>query len=160
MSQTDKPAEAAVQLQPARLRDAGAIYRLERLCFKQDAWPWFDIVAVLLFPETIRIKAVVDNQIVGFVVGDRRRGAGLGWIASIGVHPHFRGRGIGRRMLDACEDALGMPRVRLTLRRSNEVAMNLYTSTGYAPVDTWKRYYRDGEDGIVMEKRRTMSPSN
>lgn len=160
MSQDDKPAEATIQLQPARLCDAGAIYRLERLCFKQDAWPWFDIVAVLIFPETVRIKALVGSQIVGFVVGDRRRGAGLGWIASIGVHPDYRRQGIGRMMLDACEDALDMPRIRLTLRQSNEVAMNLYTRTGYAPVDTWKRYYRDGENGIVMEKRRQRGPSN
>lgn len=142
------------QLHPATLKDFRDLYRLERLCFQEDAWPWIDILAVLIFPGTIRLKAVVEGSVVGFVIGDRRRYAGVGWIASIGVHPDFRGRGIGRRLLDACEAALTVTRIRLTLRRSNDVAMNLYTSSGYVAVDTWERYYPDGEDGIVMEKRR------
>lgn len=152
MTQTVAPAGEHVDLQPARLRDAGAIYRLEKLCFQRDAWPWIDILAVLVFPETVRIKALCGGELAGYVIGDRRRYTGLGWIASIGVHPEHRRRGVARRLMAACEHELGMNRVRLTLRRSNHGAMSLYLSSGYEPVDTWQRYYRDGEDGIVMEK--------
>lgn len=90
---------------------------------------------------------------VGFVVGDRRRRRNVGWIATIGVHPDHRREGIGRALLKACERELGMPRVRLSLRRSNETARRLYTSAGYTIVDTWERYYSDGESAMVMEKR-------
>ncbi len=45
-----------------------------------------------------------------------------------------------------------MPRIRLSLRGSNDAALRLYQKAGYVRVDTWKRYYRDGEDAIVMEK--------
>jgi len=149
------PAGDPVDLQPARLRDVGEIYRLEKRCFQRDAWPWIDILAVLVFPETVRIKALRAGVIAGYVIGDRRRHSGLGWIASIGVHPDHRRNGIGRLLLEACEHELGMDRIRLTLRRSNREAMALYVTCGYVPVDTWKRYYRDGEDGIVMEKSLT-----
>ena len=152
MTLSQKPAESDVLIRPAKLRDVGAVYRLENLCFQADAWPWIDVLATLIFPETVRLKAMRCGDLVGYVVGDRRRHVGLGWIASIGVHPDHRRMGIGRQLLKTCEHELGMPRIRLTLRRSNDHAMNLYLSDGYVPVDTWARYYRDGEDGIVMEK--------
>ena len=77
----------------------------------------------------------------------------MGWIATIGVHPERRRRGIARRLLDRCEIDLGMPRVRLTLRRSNlGGAAGCTTWTGYQQIDVWTRYYRNGEDGVVMEK--------
>ncbi len=47
-----------------------------------------------------------------------------------------------------------MPRVRLSLRSSNHVALRLYQQAGYVRIDMWKSYYRDGEDAIIMEKVR------
>jgi ribosomal-protein-alanine N-acetyltransferase len=125
---------------------------LEKICFGRDAWPWFDTLAALTFPQTVRLKAITDDLVVGFIFGDRRRLKRTGWIASIGVHPDYRRRGIGRTLLAVCEDLLGMPRVRLSLRGSNDAALRLYQNAGYICIDTWKRYYRDGEDAIVMEK--------
>jgi ribosomal protein S18 acetylase RimI-like enzyme len=130
------------------------VRELEKLCFGRDAWPWIDTLAALTFPQTVRLKAVADERVVGFIIGDRRRLKRTGWIASIGVHPDYRRRGIGRNLLEVCEDLLAMPRIRLSLRPSNEAALHLYQQTGYVRIDTWTRYYRNGEDAIVMEKVR------
>ena len=89
------------------------------------------------------------------MIGDRRRHRELGWIASIAVHPEYRRTGLGRKLLHACEQAIGTKRLRLSLRPSNLVALTLYRSVGYVEVDRWRRYYRDGEDAVVMEKRGT-----
>ena len=35
---------------------------------------------------------------------------------------------------------------------SNDAAIALYKKAGYRTVDLWKKYYSDGEDGLVMEK--------
>jgi ribosomal-protein-alanine N-acetyltransferase len=113
-----------------------------------------DTLAALTFPQTVRLKALVDGRVVGYIIGDRRRFKGQGWIASIGVHPDYRRRGIARRLLAECEERMAMPRVRLTLRRSNQAALRLYEGLGYVEVDRWERYYRDGEDAIVMERTR------
>ncbi len=144
---------AEVKYEPASWRDLRDLVALERSCFGSDAWPWPEILAALTFPGTVTVKAHVGGQVVGFVFGDRRWGRGLGWIASIGVHPDFRGQGIGGRLLEICEQRMGLPRVRLVLRASNEAALGLYQKKGYGQVEVWAKYYSDGEDGLVMEKR-------
>ena len=185
---------------PASWRDFREILALERLCFPRDPWPWFDVLAALTFPETVRLKAVPigipkelgtgvrsairsatspaeapalsegeaiplpprdglgadsagdGTHAVGFVIGDRRRLQKLGWVESIGVHPAYQRRGVGALLLEACERALGTPRVRLTLRPSNLAARRLYQAAGYVETGSLRGYYHDGEDGLMMEK--------
>jgi ribosomal-protein-alanine N-acetyltransferase len=76
----------------------------------------------------------------------------MAWIATIGVHPDYRRRGLGQRLLRTCEKAMGMPRIKLTLRVSNLAALSLYRQEGYHQIDTWRNYYTNGEDALVMEK--------
>jgi ribosomal protein S18 acetylase RimI-like enzyme len=144
-----------VSIEPADWKDLRGVLHLERVCFTREAWPWMDVLGALTFPETVRLKAVLNERLVGFVLGDRRRREGLGWIASIGVDPEFQRRGIGHTLLKAAETQLEMPRIRLTLRRSNQPALQMYLQTGYRQVEVWSRYYLDGEDGLVMEKTLT-----
>src|SRR5690606_14897942 len=126
--------------------------RLESRCFEKDAWPLLDLIAVLTWPDVIRLKAVDNGELVGFVAGDLRPSHGAGWIATIGVDPRYQRRGIGRALLKACEERTHLPRMKLTVRMSNQGAISLYQKEGYRSVDIWKQYYNDGEDGLIMEK--------
>ncbi len=200
------PDDGSFKIMPASWRDFREFLALEKVCFPHDTWPWFDVLAALTWPDTVRLKAIPsgipygmrsaipkeagtgvrsaiaprppassigigpgaasvpakDNpttggevngqRAIGFVIGDRRRSQQLGWVASIGVHPEYQRRGIGTRLLAACERALATPRVRLTLRPSNEGARRLYEATGYVEIGRLQGYYLDGEDGIMMEK--------
>ena len=62
------------------------------------------------------------------------------------------GQGIGSALLWAAENSLATARVRLTVRVSNQRAIQLYKRAGYGRVGVRSRYYADGEDGWVMEK--------
>jgi ribosomal-protein-alanine N-acetyltransferase len=130
---------------------------LVKACFGRDAWSWIDVLQALTAAGTVRLKAEAEGELIGFVIGDRRRG-GVGWIASLGVHPAHRRRGLATRLLKACERGLRSERVRLTLRPSNQAALALYRAAGYQQVEVWPRYYRDGEDGLVMEKVMAQGP--
>jgi ribosomal protein S18 acetylase RimI-like enzyme len=141
-----------MEIIPATLRDLSALRTLERVCFEKDAWPLLDLMAVLTFPDVIRLKAVEDGRMIGFIAGDPRRSEGFAWIATVAVDPGYRRRGIGRALLLVCENQLHEPRVKLTVRMSNSGAITLYEREGYRTVDVWKGYYNDGEDGVVMEK--------
>jgi ribosomal protein S18 acetylase RimI-like enzyme len=144
-----------MEILPTSLRDLGALRALEHACFDRDAWSLLDLIAVLTFPEVVRLKAMEDGQMIGFVAGDPRPSQGYAWIATIGVHPAYQRMGIGRALLRACEGRLKPQRIRLTVRLSNSAAIALYEREGYRSVDIWKGYYSGDEDGLVMEKDRT-----
>ncbi|HNE04930.1 MAG TPA: GNAT family N-acetyltransferase [Anaerolineales bacterium] len=141
-----------MEIIPANILDLTALRKLEKESFDRDAWPMIDLIAVLTFSNVVRLKAMENGNMIGFVAGDPRPRDGWGWIATIAVDSNFRRRGIGTALLHACESQLGVPRSRLTVRTSNQGAINLYEKEGYRTIDVWKAYYSDGEDAIVMEK--------
>ncbi len=141
------------RLEAATWRDLGALQRLEQICFPTDAWPLVELLGVLMWPGVVRYKVVDgEGQMVGFAAGQEIEGAG--WIVTIAVHPAHRRRGLGRALLKACEAALPQPVLRLAVRVSNRAAQTLYRLAGYEIVNRWPRYYVDGEDALIMEKRR------
>jgi ribosomal protein S18 acetylase RimI-like enzyme len=143
-----------MEIVAASVLDLNALNKLEHACFDKDAWPMLDLIAVLTFPDIVRLKAVEDGHMIGFVAGDMHNPDGLGWIATIGIDPQYRRRGYGRELLHACEAKLRSPRIRLSVRASNDGAIRLYEQEGYRRVDVWQGYYNDGEAAIVMEKQR------
>ena len=143
---------SAVIVERATWRDLSALRDLERVCFPLDAWPLLDLVGVLAFPGVMRLKATQDGEMIGFIAADIRRLQNVAWIATLGVLPDFRHQGIGSILLSSCEDQLSVPRIRLSVRASNQRAQRLYTRHGYARYDLWRRYYSDGEDALVLEK--------
>jgi ribosomal-protein-alanine N-acetyltransferase len=143
-----------VVILPASWRDLNALRAIEQACFPKDAWPLLDLIGVLTLPNVIRLKAICAGKMVGFIASDLRRAEGLAWIATIGVLPGYRQRGVGTALLQACEARLEMPLIRLSVRASNHPALRLYNRLGYRQYDIWPRYYSDGEDAILLEKGR------
>lgn len=141
-------------IQPATWHDLGQLRQLEQECFGEDAWPLLDIIGVLAMPGVVRLKAVSEDQMLGFISGDPRSGEGVGWITSLGVRKAYRRQGIAQGLLEICEEQMGMRRVRLCVRRDNEPAIKLYEQNGYRMVDIWSNYYRPGSDALVLEKER------
>lgn len=141
-----------MELQVATIRDLSALRKLEKVCFEKDAWPVLDLIAVLTWPEVIRIKAVDEGMMVGFVAGEPRSSKKEFWIAMVAVDPLYQRRGIGRTLLRSCEQHAKLRQLKLAVRISNAAAISLYEQEGYRTVDVWKGYYVDGEDGLVMGK--------
>jgi ribosomal protein S18 acetylase RimI-like enzyme len=143
-----------LRIQPATIRMIGMIMRLERLCFQEDAWPWADVASILLWPSVVRLGALDGSRLIGFVAGDRHWKPRTGMIATLAVHPDYRRRGVGRRLLAECEARLDAPVIRLTVRVDNLPAIALYEGAGYQKRDTLAGYYTHGVAGLLMEKVR------
>ena len=139
-------------VEPATWRDLSSLRRLEKICFPVDVWPLLDMIGVLTFPGVVRLKATQDGEMVGFIAADIRQMENLSWISTLGVLPDYRRRGIARMLLQECEARLQVPKVRLSVRASNQPALRLYTSVGYQQHTIWSRYYGDGEDALILEK--------
>ncbi|MCD6577409.1 MAG: GNAT family N-acetyltransferase [Anaerolineaceae bacterium] len=139
-------------IQQASWRDLRALTKLEKECFYRDAWPLIELMGVLTFPGVVRLRAVGDDKFVGFIAGDPRKRENTGWILTLAVLPDWRRLGIAGALLNACEEQMHMPKVKLSVRRSNAAAIRLYEKLGYKQVDIWSKYYQGGEDGLVLEK--------
>jgi ribosomal protein S18 acetylase RimI-like enzyme len=153
---TEAVADAGMVVEQASLRDLRPLRHLEQICFPKDAWPLLDLIGVLTYPGVVRLKAVVSQQMVGFIAGDIRRVEGVAWIATVAVLPEYQHKGIGAALLQACEERITVRRIRLCVRLSNEEAIRLYERAGYLKVGQWSRYYQDGESALVMEKTRIL----
>jgi len=142
-------------IEKADWRDYTQLSHLERACFPpEDIWSFWDLIGILTFPGLIRLKAVVDGRMVGFIGGEPEHSRRRGWVTTLGVLPAFQRKGIALALLQKCEHDLAMPVIRLSVRASNEAAIGLYELAGYKISDRREKYYNGGEDALVFEKRR------
>jgi ribosomal-protein-alanine N-acetyltransferase len=94
------------------------------------------------------------NTIVGYVISALTNDY-EGRILSFAVQKDFRGRGIGRELMDKILDLFkeeGIHHVKLEVRLSNEISQSLYRNLGFIETNYIPGYYSDGEGAIVMEK--------
>lgn len=99
-----------------------------------------------------------EKQVVGYVCfGPRSLTSGtfdLYWIA---VAPNTRRGGIGRRLLDACEQAIRNLGGRLIVLETSglpnyEPTRKFYLATGYMLEATLKDFYHEGDDLVIFTK--------
>ncbi|MDQ1301843.1 MAG: [ribosomal protein S18]-alanine N-acetyltransferase, partial [Chloroflexota bacterium] len=83
-------------------------------------------------------------------------------IATIATRPEWRGCGLGLLlMLELLDRAIaqGARTSTLEVRGGNLPAQQLYEKLGYAVVGRRRRYYRDGEDGLLMTTPDLTAPA-
>jgi len=155
--ETDSPAMVLRDMAPA---DIDAITAMDATLFGVDSWPRHMFVDELAQPETRRyiIAEVPDRDGHPAMAGY----AGLmclppiGDIQTIGVLPHYEGRGYARAML---AELIGEARrrgaqdVMLEVSANNPRAQELYRRFGFEHIHTRRKYYRDGSDGLIMRLR-------
>ncbi len=141
-----------VSVVPMRVDDIPAVHEIERASFTAP-WPTYAFKQELEANRLARYVVARDGErIVGY--------AGL-WlmvdeahITTFAVHPRWRRRGIGERLLLAILEVAIARRAReatLEVRLSNVAARRLYEKYGFRPVGLRPRYYTDnGEDALIM----------
>ena len=138
---------------PWTYEDVYAVAALEKQCFS-DPWT-FRMLADSFFSENTRTLAAEEGgELAGYaILSVLFEDAEL---ADIAVSPKFRRRGLADEMLARLEGearAAGAGRVLLEVRVSNAPAMRLYLKRGYVGCGVRPRYYADGEDALIMQKR-------
>ncbi|SDJ93621.1 ribosomal protein S18-alanine N-acetyltransferase [Natronincola ferrireducens] len=79
-----------------------------------------------------------------------------GHITNIAVHPDYQGRKVGEAIVEAIIEeakARRIYRITLEVRKSNDIAQNLYKKLGFITCGIRPGYYSDnGEDAMIMWK--------
>lgn len=137
--------------------------------FTEDHLPQIMTVTADAYPDSWSERMFRDelgNRLSRFYSafnGDTLVGYGGYWmvadeahITTIAIAPAYRGRGLGRQLLEHLIDtatAEGATLVALETRHSNTPALALYTRLGFRQVGRRKAYYaKTNEDAIVMMK--------
>jgi ribosomal-protein-alanine N-acetyltransferase len=138
--------------------DLGRLSRLHRSCF-EEAWSRADLAHLLALPGGFGLIArLYDGRFAGL---DGIRGAGFSLcrvvrdeseLLSIGVAPHWRGRGIARALLRVSMERClqnGAATMFLEVAIDNEPARQLYLAHGFEQVGTRPDYYLRPNGGRV-----------
>lgn len=124
--------------------------------------PWITLgrdhaasLTVVLNPDREVWVAVHDGVVAAFVVL-AMRGGFPGYIQSIGVDASWRGRGVGRQLLERVEQRVfeETPNVFLCVSSFNPRARRFYEAGGYQHVGTVLDYVVAGHDEHIMRKTR------
>ncbi len=132
--------------------DLDAVMDIEHRCFSV---PWTREALVLEIDKNRfarYLAAELDGEVIGYggmwLIMDEAH------ITNIAVHPDHRGNRYGNSIVEALiatAQKEGILRMTLEVRRSNEVAQNLYKKYGFVFCGIRPGYYQDNqEDAIIM----------
>lgn len=153
----DPNAPVSLNIRPMQLRDLQRVVAIDRLSFSM---PWSERAFLYELGENPDSELFVaevglpdgEMQVVGsiviWVILDEAH------IATISVHPDYRGLGISRGLIQAGLNAgveRGCQSATLEVRAGNLIAQALYRTFGFEIVGIRPRYYRDNdEDALIM----------
>jgi ribosomal-protein-alanine N-acetyltransferase len=149
-----------LRIEPMTLEDLPEVHAIEHASFST---PWPDD-AYRSELRTNRLASYLvaraDDAIIAFagtwLLVDEAH------IVTFAVHPDWRRRGVGERLLIALLDAAlarGAREATLEVRLSNVAARRLYEKYGFRPVGLRPRYYTDnGEDALIMTTEPLAGP--
>ncbi len=141
-----------VQIQPLTAKHLAQVVEIEETCF-DDAWPLSAFRDSILNPPTAWV-ALKETQVVGYLITQTILDEIH--LYNIAVREDFQRQGIASRLMifliqkAQTED---MQRIILEVRASNLAAVRFYQQSGFRELYLRKRYYDDGEDARVMERR-------
>lgn len=142
-----------MNIRPWRYEDLNEIAVLESECFSEEPWNMQMLAESFLSPQFTGVLLEEDGTITAYggigVVEDE---AELQLIATAEM---YRRCGRGKLVLSRLEGearARGAKKMFLEVRVSNSSALLMYLKDGFEGIYTRPRYYRNGEDAVVMRK--------
>ncbi len=152
--QEGAPGSGPLTVAAMSLQDIPAVMEIENRSFPT---PWSDSsfrheILENPFASLFVVKSLESPRVIGFacvwiIDGELK-------INNIAVHPRWRSRGVGTRLLRFLLEFAASQRCRevtLEVRPSNAAALGLYRKAGFRQVGRRKNYYSDThEDALVM----------
>ena len=134
--------------------DLPRLWALDRLCFEPGiAYSRREMEHFLRLPGARSVLAEADGVLAGFALG--YRDADIARVVTLDVHPDFRRRGLGSRLLRdllALLSAAGSRRAVLEVDVRNSGAIAFYAREGFGQIGRIPSYYGRGLDAFEMTR--------
>lgn len=141
-----------MKIREMTINDITQVLEIESLCFPV---PWSKEAFEMEIEKNKFARYMVlelDNRVIGYggmwMIIDECH------ITNIALHPDYRGRGYGNKMVEALINKAfeeGISRMTLEVRKSNLVAQRLYEKYGFISRGIRPKYYQDNdEDALIM----------
>jgi [ribosomal protein S18]-alanine N-acetyltransferase len=141
-------------LRGAEVDDLPRLWALDRICFEPGiAYSRREIRRFLALPGALGIIAEIGGRLAGFSLGYPDGDAAR--VVTLDVHPDFRRRRLGRRLLGDLLGrfaAAGCVRSLLEVDVRNSGAIAFYRREGFQEIGRIPSYYGRGLDAFEMEK--------
>jgi [ribosomal protein S18]-alanine N-acetyltransferase len=150
-----------IRVERAGTADAAELAVLEKQLFPEDAWSRALFDQELAHPDSYYLvtRSAEGQHIVGYGGLRAPVTGGQGDIQTLAVVPVERGKGLGRKLLEALlaeARAREVAEVFLEVRADNPVAISLYRRHGFDEIARRPGYYQPGNiDALVMRKELT-----
>ncbi|WP_018880000.1 GNAT family N-acetyltransferase/peptidase C39 family protein [Thioalkalivibrio sp. ALE9] len=157
------PAAESPLIRPATVEDLEALVALEDAAFEIDRISRRQFRYLLTRGHAVTLVAedAGGEGLLGYVMLLFSRGTSLARLYSIAVSARARGQGLGRRLVEAAEDAArqhGRTDLRLEVRRDNAASLALFRGLGYRDFGTIDDYYEDHMDALRLQKSLAIGP--
>jgi ribosomal-protein-alanine acetyltransferase len=143
-------------IRKARKADLDSVEEIENSVFDSDQLSRASLRRYMSVPSAAMIVAQEDKAITGYALVVFRKGSKIGRLYSIAVDKTRAGRGVGRALLAASEEAARKRKCNLfalEVRADNPRAIALYEKNGYAMTGREEDWYEDGGDALRFEKK-------
>ena len=145
------------EIVPMAEAHVAAVAALERSCFSAP-WSEQSVREELSNPLSLWLVALVDGQVAGYVGSQTVLDEAD--MMNLAVDPACRRQGIARALVEALTAALaerGVRSLTLEVRASNEGAIALYRTLGFAQVGRRPNYYtKPREDALILRKESSL----
>ncbi len=144
-----------IEICEATTSDAERLRALAVKC-KIDAWSVSDYAEEISRPDSIVVKALSEDRLVGFAVSRSVPGQAGGFevdLYNIAVENEFRRKGTGSLILDGVVAAAlkkGASDIWLEVRESNSAAISFYKRHGFIAEATRTNFYSNPRENAVI----------
>ncbi|MEU3979116.1 GNAT family N-acetyltransferase [Streptomyces sp. NPDC026672] len=147
------PSGPQVRLRLATEQDLPLLARLDERIFKEFAYPFFTLRQLMDVCGEDLLVLDDGRDLVGYVLVGTRPDRKRSWVLGLGVDERMRGRGMGRRLMEAALDLMraeGVVEAALTVDPENASARALYQAFGFEQIDDRRDYFGPGQHRLIM----------
>lgn len=141
-------------LRRAVTTDIPAIMVIEQACFAEDSFKREQFVYLINYAKGWFYVIEYRSRVIGYISLVSNARTRYLRIYSIAVDADFRGKGLGRMLLEQAIKIArehDMAKITLEVNISNYPAIELYKKNGFAYISVKENYYHDGADALYMQ---------